>query len=279
MSQPIDDSDEKSGSSSHSGSGSRAGSRSSSYLNRHEITNQVPMLFGLVQERKWRKLRKVLKDKKRGPDLCKQRDNSGLWLLGIALGYGAKLDIIQLIISVDPTQLYAVDNYGAHALHLACLNGASIEIVQFILEHNGSLVNQPDNDQRMALHHAIECLCRNEKELDEGFAIIQAMCTLDPTLVHCVDKLGDNPMDLVYLSLDGVGRQEEKYRRLRFIYEKIRHLSIEVYKIKKQAWEEIGYDTSYFPTGDENLLTTKKYGADDTIPTELIASDSSRGTE
>ena len=90
----------------HSGSfGTHSGERFS------YISESQPALFRLVEAQKWNKLRKVINRK--GKDASKERDGSGLSLLGMALGFNAPIDIIKLILDMDRSQASATDLFGA----------------------------------------------------------------------------------------------------------------------------------------------------------------------
>lgn len=228
----------------------------------------VPVLFEFVQNHKWRKLKRALR-KKKGARLCSERDSSGLYLLGIALGYGAPLDIIRLIVSVDPAQLNAVDNFGANALHIGCLNGAPFDIIKYVLRNGtGNLISDPDSDNRVPLHHAVECLCRNEIDFSEGVKVIVSLCEVSPTLIHHQDQRGDTPIDLVQIASQTIPSEgDTSYgQRLRWLYGFLREISIQVYKRRKSAWEEAGHekvcrsDEAYTSSGERDDEELRHFG-------------------
>lgn len=205
----------------------------------------VPVLFGFVQNHQWRKLKRALR-KKKGARLCSERDSSGLYLLGIALGYGAPLDVIRLIVSVDPAQLNAVDKFGANALHIGCLNGAPFDIIKYLLRNGvGNLISDADSDNRVPLHHSVECLCQNEIDFSQGVKVIVSLCEISPTLIHHQDRRGDTPIDLVQIASQTVPSEGEYAQRLRWLYGFLREISIQVYKRRKTAWEEAGHEMVY----------------------------------
>lgn len=204
-----------------------------------------PKLFHLAQEQRWRKLRRVLRSRNRKKciELCQEKDQSGLSALGVAIGYGAPLDIIRLIVSIDPCQLDSTDCFGATPLHLACLNGASIEVCKYLIQHNSGNVFKPDCDNRIPVHHAIECVCSSEIYFSEGMKVIVALCEIDPTLIQVPDKHGDTPVDLIQIAISRIKSNDSKYRQLRWLYGFARDLTIKMYMRKKLSWEEAGCST------------------------------------
>lgn len=198
----------------------------------------LPPLFRLVRDGKWKKLRSKTKSRSFAK-LVKERDCTGLSLLGVALGSHAPLDIIKMIVSADESQLYAVDIFGASSLHLACLNGSPLEAVVFILNHNHSLVSSRDHDRRAPLHHAVECICRGEIELSEGKEIISLLCKVDTAMIHEQDRHRNSPLDLVHCAMnDNSIKGTNVKQRLESILSFLRRISIDVYKLKKKLWEE-----------------------------------------
>lgn len=181
-------------------------------------------------------MRRVLKGKK-GYDHCQDRDETGLTLLGAALGYHAPLDIIELIITVDPNQLTAVDTFGANALHLACLNGAPSTSVACILKKCGELASSRDKDNRVPLHHATECICRDEIEFAEGLKVIEVLCRFDPNMIHAQDRSENSPLDLVHIVRNKDDLSELESKRLVKLCWFLRKISFRVHKHKKKKWE------------------------------------------
>ena len=101
-----------------------------------------PLMFRYIENQKWKKLRRMLK-RSNGKDLCRERDDSGLTLLGMALGFEAPLDIIQSILAMDPSQITATDFFGASPLHVACLNAASPEAVKYLVQFSKETKSSP----------------------------------------------------------------------------------------------------------------------------------------
>jgi len=217
------------------------------YRDQHEPQHE-PQLFELVKQSRWKQLRRNLKGRK-GIDRCRQRDDTGLTLLGIALGYHAPLDIIELIITIDPDQLIAVDIYGSNALHIACLNGAPFTSITYVLKKCSVLASSRDKDDRVPLHHVTECICRNEIEFVEGLKVINALCDCDPTMIHAQDRKDKCPLDIVHgmrmnndndlsgLELELEHRESRRKRLVKLCWF-LRRISFQVYRQKKEKWEQ-----------------------------------------
>ncbi len=202
-----------------------------------------PELFTLVEKRKWRKVRRLLKSLK-GKRLCKEFDKTGLSCLGVALGFQAPLGVIKLMISIAPFLVDYQDSYGAGCLHVACLNGAALDSIDYLLIKYPHLVNMTDNDGRVPLHHAVEFACQCQDEEDEDFCLdmIELLYQARTETIHCSDKSGDSPLDL--LQMFKTSSDPSTYRRLDEIYRLVRSFSIQEYKKNKQTWEDEGYDTA-----------------------------------
>jgi len=223
---------------SNNGNQPKSNSDSSNFGGSWYIDAGVPPLFQLVRQGKWRQLQTKLKSKTIA-NLIAERDGTGLSLLGVALGSHAPLDILKMIVSVDESQLHAVDMYGASSLHLACLNGSPPEAVEYILSQNHSLVTSRDHDRRAPLHHAVECICRAEIEFNQGIRIIDLLCEVDATMIHEQDLSGHAPLDLVHCAINNKSMKGlHAMQRLDFIFKMLRSISIEVYKLKKRLWED-----------------------------------------
>lgn len=200
------------------------------------------------------KLRRILKSK-RGFDRCQERDETGLTLLGAALGYHAPLDIIELIITVDPNQLTAVDAFGANALHLACLNGAPSASVACILKKCDELASSRDKDDRVPLHHATECICRDEIEFVEGLKVIEVLCRHDPAMIHAQDRSDNSPLDIVHIVRNKDDLSELESKRLVKLSWFLRKISFRVHKNQKKKWEQ----SQSKPWREEDTLSESKH--------------------
>uniref|UniRef100_A0A7S3V682 Uncharacterized protein n=1 Tax=Chaetoceros debilis TaxID=122233 RepID=A0A7S3V682_9STRA len=213
-----------------------AGTRSASNFTM-DSTDQQPPLFKLVKQSRWRKLRIRMKLKD-AHKLCGECDETGLTLLGVALGYHAPLDIIKAISDIDPTQFEAADMFGATPLHIACLNGSPPDCVRYILHNYSNLVRVKDKDERVPLHHAVECLCRDEIDLNEGIENVGWLCRYDPTMIHEQDHNGNTPIDLVHSAMVKKDEDDVRIKPFRRLAYHLREVSIKLYKLRRTMWEE-----------------------------------------
>ena len=221
--------------------------------------NQSAM-FKYIEGQKWKKLRKILA-RNAGKEQRTERDESGLSLLGMALGFEAPLDIIKAILAMDPAQAGSRDFYGATPLHVACLNGASLEAVLYLLLTKKELASTPDKDRRIPLHHAVECLCRNEIDFDQGLEVINALLNAHPSSIHHSDKHRDSPIDLVQLARIDTDPDSTDSKRLEKLYSILRDMGVEVYKTKKLRWEAIGYTHKLISTDHLSKGTSSTFGS------------------
>ncbi len=226
-------------------------------------TELQPPLFKLVKRLKWPKLTELLKVKKNHAS-CKERDETGLTLLGISLGYHAPLDIIKLIHSIDPSQLTALDMFGANALHIGCLNGNHPNVIAFLLQQNSALASSRDKDHRTPLHQITECICRDEIHLKEGLKVIDIICRYDCTMIHASDLNGNAPVDVVHIATIAGQRtmNESEIKRLKMTCRFLRKISFKVYKLQKEAWEnKTSLDHKSFSASKSFITSSTKSSA------------------
>ncbi len=221
-------------------------------------------VYELIHNEKWDKVPKILRGKY-GSGICDEADESGLSILGIAVGSNPPLHIIELILKIKPSLSTKPDGYGALPIHLACLNGASAVVIKALIKHDrGATVKIPDEDQRVPLHHAVEFSARldiqenaSPQEFNSNFSdsrsslssysnfeedldIISSLCNTAPELVRHTDKNGDTPIDVANV-IRGIARTEKQHFRIEKVYHILRNASIAVYKREKKAWELRGY--------------------------------------
>ena len=223
-----------------------------------DSSSDHPYLFQYVVRKKWKKLCRLLKRKKGDYiEICKASDSTGLSLFGFAIASGAPNDVLDTILKIDPTQSHSADCFGATPLHIACLNGAPVRAIKYLIKIRGELVKAQDIDLRVPLHHAVECLVRDEISFHDGIECIQRLCDADSTLIHSTDKYSDSPIDLLQgaISLMNI-RQNKRYDALYKLYNFLTELSIKEHKRKKLFWESQGYDTSEKMTTDGTTNTT-----------------------
>jgi len=222
---------------------SSVSTNSASAFDRSLGTESQPLMFHYIEGQKWSKLRKML-NRKTSKEMCSERDDSGLSLLAMALGFEAPLDIIKSILETDPSQADIIDCFGATPLHVACLNGASPEAIRYLLDRHNYLAKARDRDNRVPLHHAVECLCRDETEFNEGAQVINYLIEVYPDAIHASDKHHDSPIDLVQLARMKSTIDSKEFKRLSNLYVLLRGISIRVYKNSKVNWENAGHDTT-----------------------------------
>ena len=220
-------------------------------------------MFASIKERDWDKVRKRLSS--RNPiQFASGSDSTGLTILSCALGSGAPLEIIELLLKVNPSASQEKDNYGAVPIHVACLNGARFEIVKLLIEHdNGATLRMPDNDNRLPLHHAVEfCARLSQEEIDTGLfvpsypsvdvesvssrsshssfeedlEIIRALCARAPETVHHQNNNNDTPLDVAHV-IRMIANTRLKKKRIKMVYEILKDTSIQLYRERKIRWE------------------------------------------
>lgn len=213
--------------------------------------SKKPLIFTLIASEDWTKLRKLLRTAK-GARLCREKDNSGLNCLGMALGYQAPDAIIEKFIEICPDLLNDKDVFGATCLHVAALNGTRCGLIEILLRHRPALAETIDFDLRGALHHATEFAVQaGVREEPYYFDVIRLLCSVAPTMVHCIDKSGETPIDLVHFVKSNTSPTSDEYKRLQTLYLFLRSVSISVYSENKKRWELEGYLQNLTITGQE----------------------------
>lgn len=225
-------------------------------------------VFALIHKEKWDRVPKILRGKY-GSEICGDTDQTGLTILGMAVGSNPPLHVVELILKINPSLSSTPDSYGALPIHLACLNGASAAVIKFLIKHdNGQTVKIADEDQRVPLHHAVEFSARLDiqenaspqefnsnfsdsrsslssySNFEEDLEIIGGLCNAAPELVRYTDKNGDTPIDVAHV-IKGIARTEKQHFRIDKVYHILRAASISVYKHEKKQWEQKGYDVSF----------------------------------
>mmetsp|Transcript_12138 Transcript_12138/g.15034 ORF Transcript_12138/g.15034 Transcript_12138/m.15034 type:complete len:377 (-) Transcript_12138:1113-2243(-) len=204
---------------------------------------EKPILFQLIKNQQWRKLRRFLSSR-RGFELCQERDSSNLSCLSMALGYGAPISVIEDMIRTDTSLAKVKDNFGATAFHVACLNGAPIQLINALIYHyeNDGMLKELDMDGRCPLHHAVENACRMANETDDSYMeVLQRLCEVAPEVVHLEDKTNLTPIDLVQVAKLELAEASKKYKRLDDIYVMLRDTGIRFYTTQKRRWEIEGF--------------------------------------
>lgn len=172
---------------------------------------------------------------------------------------GLKASDVEKIVS-------CIDYVGSNVLHLACYRGASLEAIHHLLStcsptHRKMLVNARDRDGRVPIQIAVECICREKMDLEQGMEVVQALHEADPFVIHNSDENMHNTVDIVFMSLVNIHSQSEEYKRLMKLYSFVRTLSIEAYKEKKKLWERNG-SMCKNKSDDNRTQNTESTGAD-----------------
>ncbi len=228
-------------------------------------SSQYPVLFHLIQDSKWKKLSKALRSNK-AVQLVRQKDETGLNCLSLAIGYHAPVEIVEKMISVDPELAFEKDVYGETALHVACLNGAPLNIVSLLIEKHQALLFDADHDNRTPLHHAVEYACEREPPLQghedqsqETYVdVVLVLCEAAPETLYHFDKTMETPIDLVQTIKTNCDTSSLKFKKLDEIYNALTEQSIKYYKSMKQTWELEGYLTKVTldETGQNSMAST-----------------------
>lgn len=207
--------------------------------------------LALFEKQKWKTIRKRLKSKK-AVQFVKTTGCYGISTLALALGHNAPLDIVEIILDLDPTLALQKDVLGASPLHIACLNGAPSASIKLLVRRYSHLVPDRDSDLRTPLHHAVEYICRMDvglslQEEDSMLDIIKELISISPETIHWTDKHGDSPLDLTHIVMietdtSSFTEDESTYSRVERLYRYLKKQSIKTYLQKKKKWEEIGFD-------------------------------------
>ena len=248
---PENSSDDNSGSSGE-------GSSNSSLLDDIE---KWEVAFALIKKEKWGKLRRLLKGQN-ATQYCTGHDDTGLTVLSYALGSNPPLDVVELLLKVNPSASIQADEYGAVPLHVACLNGASFSVIDLLIRHDKTKsLRIPDHDLRVPLHHAVEFSARlddtpvvadnsdDDGDLDcgssassfeEDLEIIRRLCELAPEMVHYQNKNKDSPIDVAH-AIKTLANTPKKNSRIDLVYGILKRTSIQLYQEQKRIWEERGF--------------------------------------
>lgn len=225
----------------------------------------------------WSKLKKMLQTDS-GDLICSMRDSSGLSLLSVVVISNPPLDILNMILSLNPSATLEPDEFGVVPITLACMNGASAEVIRTILEHdNGMSATVPDSDKRVALHHAVECAARidvselseeqskavfdsfhfsdasdcstklstsasSNMDLSNDAEVLELLCDAAPEMIHFASSNGDTPLDVMHI-VRGRCKSESQRTMVEYLYYSIlRKASIALYLERKKESEEYGHE-------------------------------------
>lgn len=239
--------------------------------------------LSLFRKRKWAKVLRLL-NSKNATKLCREKDISGISTLAMSLGYDAPLEIVQLILQIDPALAIEKDTFGASSLHIACLNGAPIESITYLLQCFPSLATSLDCDLRTPLHHAVEYVIRMDREeayeKEDILDAVKALCKIAPETIHASDKHDDSPLDLTQIVLGDLhsssySEDESQAQRVDYMYQYLKAVSIQVYLQKKSQWELQGFDTTKDIAKKEDDMDIVKANEDEENTATTMSAESS----
>jgi len=169
-------------------------------------------------------------------------DTAGLSVLVLALGYHAPLDIVAEILKINPNSSMDRDMFNAVPLHVACLNGVSFNVVKHLMNHDDNIaLLLGDNDNRLPLHHAVECAIRiqnDEDDEDVDLGVIKLLCSAAPEAVRMRDISGESPIDLAQMvKVEAVDIDNPNYKRANKVYQIMKEANIRLYRLEKRRAE------------------------------------------
>jgi len=243
-------------------------------VKKEEAEAESMTLLQLIQSRKWRKVRKILKSSN-GEEIYRIMNFSGLSPIGACLGCNAPSDITEKILLLYPEALLFGDEYGSTPLHLACLNGSHPDLIEMILDQEcGVKASQQFDCQKCSpLHLAVNYACAHifdekastqssqSKTNDDrvpsawlhmnddlyidaiirnSHRTIKMLCKVCPQMVLSPDDEGNTPLDILQEKKLTI-INEVNYELLEELYEELLETAIRLYKEKKKRWENEGY--------------------------------------
>ncbi len=221
----------------------------------------LPVLFEQAMSQSWRKMRRML-SKDKWQQMVPVRDGNGMPLLHICIAFDAPLSIIKLIHSIDSTQItersgYIFDSTGMTPLQIACrrFQYASVkgepDVVNFLLAL-GCDVAETDDHQRVALHHALECICHDrDMWIEDALELVDLICEMNPSMILAEDKDGMTPIDMVHdARLNTEEDDDDEDERLGLLYLALQKVSVALYKKQRFIWERDAYKVKPGDKGD-----------------------------
>jgi ankyrin repeat protein len=116
-------------------------------------------LIRLLLKQKWGKARRFLKTKV-GLQQARQTDGYGVCALSIALVNTPPVDVVKILLEIEPTFSLKVDRCGMIPLHMACRCGASYAVIKTLLEHDkGASAQVVDLQKKSPLHYSAKYVC------------------------------------------------------------------------------------------------------------------------
>jgi len=93
------------------------------------------------------------------PDFFRSRDhgNNGTLPIHVACAQGASLDILRILVELDPTTLQIPDSTGATPLHTTCGGGrTTVDLLRFLVAQGGpTALSARDQDGALPLHRLL----------------------------------------------------------------------------------------------------------------------------
>jgi ankyrin repeat protein len=200
---------------------------------------KLPDLYVSVENKQWHKVKTLI----HSPNALKETgliDSTGLTFLGLCVAFSAPEEILRRVLELHPQHIFTQDVYDATVLHIACLNAASLETVTFLINACKDLVNVPDIDGRLPIHHAVECICRDQISLETSIAVMTANIDIDPNILTSVDNNGCTVIDIIHEARCRETNTTTENERLWKAYSFLKQCSINNWMIKKKIWEEMG---------------------------------------
>lgn len=236
----------------------------------------------LFEKHKWKAILKRLKSRK-AIQFVQTTGCYGISTLALALGHNAPMEIIEVILDLEPALADQKDVLGASPLHIGCLNGSPLASIKLLVERFPHLAPDRDSDLRTPLHHAVEYICRIDSGGDINHStmldVVKKLIEVAPETIHWNDKHGDSPLDLAHIVMietdsSSFTDDESIFTRVDTLYQFLKKESIKVYLQKKKNWEAAGFDVSVMKTES----TSKTHKSEETEVTASLGGDLSSGS-
>lgn len=141
------------------------------HRNSFQITTGNISLLKNILKRKWKTVRSILITPQ-GIKQVRDEYNKGLTILSIAVSFNPPVDILALILKIEPLHSLKVDTYGVLPLHVACMHGASLDVIKLLLDHDDCACAQAiDMKKKSPLHYAVQYVCQpHRSEIGNRFS-------------------------------------------------------------------------------------------------------------
>jgi len=115
--------------------------------------NRYPIVQ-YIQQHKWKKVIKLLTSKD-GVNILTKRNVSGLSMLGFAVSHKPPVNVVEIMLKMNPSLIHQADSNGHLPLHIACATGCSSDLINILIQEDGgaavsmaAMINQ-----RFPLHY------------------------------------------------------------------------------------------------------------------------------